>query len=248
MKKIFFSFLALLLIASSIGCQEKIDIDREKEAIEDVVREERIVLWTRDSARAEARWIREPTPRKYYMSAEGIDKLIGWSEVSKSGSDNMWRIEFTVDQFYNEWARQQGIKNVFKYFDERIEYFKEKDCLVNATIHSTAKNYISTNTSGKDLRFTDITPQFLKELKDFLERDWRDNLDFVKVGDSNFDINVYDNTALVFHETNWSAKYHGTPVHLDQTKILHLVKVEGKWKLDLMAIYQIPEKEDPDDD
>ena len=35
---------------------------------------------------------------------------------------------------------------------------------------------------------------------------------------------------------------------MDQTKILHLVKVEGEWKLDLMAIYQIPEEEDPDEE
>jgi hypothetical protein len=249
MKKIMFTVIALSLIAGSIGCQEKIDIEKEKEAIEAVIREERFTLITRDSSRAEATWIREPTPRKYYLSAEGIDKVIGWSEVSISDKDNIRRIEFTVDEFYNEWIRRQkGAMTVFKYFDERIEYFKKKDRLVNATIHSTAKNYISAYSKGKDLRFTDITPQFLKKLKDFLERDWRDNLDFIKVNDSNFDINVYGNTALVFHDTQWSAKYHGTPVYVDQTKILHLVKVEGKWKLDLMAIYQIPEDEDPDDE
>ena len=248
MKKIFFSFLALMLIVSSIGCQEKIDIEKEKEAIEAIIREERMALWTRDSARAEATWIREPTPRKYYMSAEGIDKVIGWSEVGKSDIDNVRRIEFTVDEFYNEWARQKGTMTVFKYFDECIEYYKKKDRLVDATFHSTAKNYISAYSKGKDLRFTDLTPQFLKELKDFLERDRRDNLDFVKVNDSNFDINVYGNTALVFHDTQWSAKYHGTPVYMDQTKILHLVKVEGKWKIDLMAMYNIPDKEEADDE
>jgi hypothetical protein len=31
----------------------------------------------------------------------------------------------------------------------------------------------------------------------------------------------------------------------EQKRILHLVKIKGKWKLDLMAIYTIPKKEEP---
>ena len=37
MKKIFYSILALLLIAGSYSCQEKIDIEKEKEAIKAVI-------------------------------------------------------------------------------------------------------------------------------------------------------------------------------------------------------------------
>jgi integrase len=79
-------------------------------------------------------------------------------------------LEFTVDQFYNEWTRRQkGTMTVFKYFDERIEYFKKKNRLGNATIYNTAKNYLSNYRKGKDLQFTDLTPQFLRKFKDFLE-------------------------------------------------------------------------------
>ncbi len=79
-------------------------------------------------------------------------------------------IEFTVDEFYNEWIRwQKGAMTVFKYFDERIEYFKKKNRLGNATIYTTAKNYLSGFRNKKDLRFTDITPQFLRQFKDYLE-------------------------------------------------------------------------------
>jgi integrase len=81
-------------------------------------------------------------------------------------------IEFTVDQFYNEWTRRQkGTMTVFKYFDERIQEFKKEQRPGNATIYNTAKNYLSNYRKGKDLRFTDITPQFLRKFKSFLEND-----------------------------------------------------------------------------
>lgn len=79
-------------------------------------------------------------------------------------------IDFTVDEFYNEWTRRQkGTMTVFKYFDERIEYFKKKNRLGNATVYTTAKNYLSGFRDKRDLRFTDITPQFLRKFKDYLE-------------------------------------------------------------------------------
>ena len=67
----------------------------------------------------------------------------------------------------------------------------------------------------------------------------------------NYNINVYDNTALVFHDAKWSGKYLGEEINFEQKRILHLVKIEDVWKLDLMAVYGIPQekeitKEDPD--
>ncbi|HEC42833.1 MAG TPA: hypothetical protein ENI20_08415 [Bacteroides sp.] len=79
-------------------------------------------------------------------------------------------IEFTGDQFYNEWARRlKGTMTVFKFFDERIQYFKKKKKPGNAAVYTTTKNCLSKFRKNKDLRFTDITPQFLNKYKDYLE-------------------------------------------------------------------------------
>ncbi len=81
-------------------------------------------------------------------------------------------IEFTVDEFYNEWARRQkGKMTVFKFFDERIQELKKDKRPGNATVYNTAKNYLSNYRKGKDLRFTDLTPQFLKKFKSYLENE-----------------------------------------------------------------------------
>ncbi|HEC44351.1 MAG TPA: site-specific integrase [Bacteroides sp.] len=78
--------------------------------------------------------------------------------------------EFTVEQFYNEWTRRQkGTMTVFKFFDERIQYYKKKNRPGNAAVYTTAKNYLSKYRKEKDLRFSDITPQLLKKFKDYLE-------------------------------------------------------------------------------
>jgi hypothetical protein len=57
---------------------------------------------------------------------------------------------------------------------------------------------------------------------------------------SNFTINVYDNTALVFHDSNHMIKDHEDESILKMRRILHMVKVDEEWKIDLMAMYFIP--------
>jgi hypothetical protein len=168
MKRIILSILAVCLIAGSYTCQETIDIEKEKEAIIAIIEEERAAYMDRNFSRYEATWKQESTSRKYYMSAKGITKLNGWSEIAK--------------------------------FDKPV--------VENAT--------------KADRENT--------------------NLEYL-----NFDIIVSSNTALVFHDSHWTGKYQGKELDAVQARILHLVKVGGEWKLDLMAMYRIP-KEEVDDD
>ncbi len=79
-----------------VGCQpqtavedEVVDVENEKEAIIAVIEEERAAFFDRDFSRVEATWIQEPTSRKYYMSAEGINKIIGWSNIGKAEKENI---------------------------------------------------------------------------------------------------------------------------------------------------------------
>ena len=69
--------------------------------------------------------------------------------------------------------------------------------------------------------------------------DWKDT----KVEYLKFKITVYGNTALVFHDSHWTGSREGEVLDVFQTRILHLIKVDGEWKLDLMAVYRIPDEE-----
>jgi ketosteroid isomerase-like protein len=161
MKKYLFTLIAFSLMAVA-SCQEKTDIEKEKETIKAVIEEERAAFFDKDFSRVEATWMHVSSSRKYYFTDEGITKLIGWSEI---GEGDKSFIENDVLQ-----ADYENINN---------EY-------------------------------------------------------------TNFEITVYGNTALVYHNAKWSGKYNGEEFSMAQARILHLVKVNRKWKIDLMAMGNIP--------
>jgi hypothetical protein len=74
MKKIIFSMFALSLIAGSIYCQEKIDIEAEKEAIKKVVQAALDALKAKSYDAEVATWAQTP-----YIVRRGI---VGWDSVS----------------------------------------------------------------------------------------------------------------------------------------------------------------------
>jgi hypothetical protein len=68
-----------------------------------------------------------------------------------------------------------------------------------------------------------------------------DQVENLDVEFSDYEFNFYDNTAMVFCTSTWTGKYRGEEVNLVQNRILHLVRINGNWKFDLMAIYRVPE-------
>jgi len=57
---------------------------------------------------------------------------------------------------------------------------------------------------------------------------------------SNYTINVYGNTALVLLDSNHNIKNQDEASTLKMRRILHLVKIDGEWKIDFMAMYFLP--------
>ncbi len=57
---------------------------------------------------------------------------------------------------------------------------------------------------------------------------------------SNYDINIYGNTALVLLDSNHNIKTQDEESTLKMRRILHMLKVEGEWKIDFMAMYFLP--------
>lgn len=57
---------------------------------------------------------------------------------------------------------------------------------------------------------------------------------------SNFTINVYGNTAMVFHDSDHMIKNQEDESILKMRRILHMVKIDDEWKIDLMGMYFKP--------
>jgi hypothetical protein len=68
---------------------------------------------------------------------------------------------------------------------------------------------------------------------------WKDYED-LKADFSNYEINVYNNSALAYHDIFWTGKYQGEEVGAEQKRALHLVKIGGTWKIDFIAQLTIP--------
>ena len=104
MKKYLFVLFAFSLLIG-VSCQEKIDIEKEKEAIKTVIEEERAAFFDRNFSRIEATWIQKSTSRKYYMGESGITKFIGWSEVGKTDKENIENEEL--------WGNYENLNNEY---------------------------------------------------------------------------------------------------------------------------------------
>lgn len=68
---------------------------------------------------------------------------------------------------------------------------------------------------------------------------WKDYED-LKADFSNYEINVYNNSALAYHDIIWSGKYLGDQVSAVQKRVLHFVKIDGIWEIDFIAQITIP--------
>lgn len=71
-----------------------------------------------------------------------------------------------------------------------------------------------------------------------------DNSENLNVDFSDYEINIYDNAALVICNSRWSGEYQGEKMDSEAKRILHMVKTDGIWKFDLMAIYSMPRREE----
>jgi len=71
-----------------------------------------------------------------------------------------------------------------------------------------------------------------------IERDWDEHPETAQY--SNYSINIYGNTALVLHDSEHRMTAQDEVSVLNMRRIVHLVKVDDEWKIDLMAMYFMP--------
>lgn len=70
------------------------------------------------------------------------------------------------------------------------------------------------------------------------EREWDESLEPARY--SNYAITIYGNTALVLHDSEHKINSPDEEDPLEMRRILHMVKLEGEWKIDFMAMYFLP--------
>lgn len=70
------------------------------------------------------------------------------------------------------------------------------------------------------------------------ERDWDEHVETVQYSD--YSINVYGHTALVLHSSEHMITDHDEESILHMKRIVHLVKIDDEWKIDLMTMYFMP--------
>lgn len=94
-------FLTAVIFTALSSCVEKIDIEKEKEAIKAVFELEKEGFFAQDLEVMAETWIQEPSSVKIFMSAEGQTKFEGWDAISKNSredvADTTWdRKQFTL--------------------------------------------------------------------------------------------------------------------------------------------------------
>jgi ketosteroid isomerase-like protein len=132
---------------------------------------------------------------------------------------------------------------------------KDKKAIV-AVIEAEKTAYYTQDLAGLDASWVQdassqklfLTSHGITELKGWdeihqnhieaIESDWNEHVETVQYSD--FSINVYGSTALVMHNSEHQITDHGAESILNMRRILHLVKIEDDWKIDMMAMYFMP--------
>ena len=80
MKKYLISLIVLVFLAGT-SCQEKIDIEKEKEAIKAVIEEETNAYFDRDFDRFAATYVQDETTIRLTAWKSGYGYIVGWEEM-----------------------------------------------------------------------------------------------------------------------------------------------------------------------
>ena len=65
-----------------------------------------------------------------------------------------------------------------------------------------------------------------------------------RVDFSDFQFNIYESNAWVIFKSTWNWSFKNEQQKVEQTRIMAFEKVNGEWKIKLMAIYEVPKETD----
>ena len=143
MKKIIFSILALSLIAGSGSCQEKIDIEKEKEAIKAVIENALNSAYAKDLAQKSKSFLQDESLIMCGGGKNGYTYAVGWEEV---GSD------------FKEWMENNPSPSTDKlqFTNYKIKVYKESAWAVyNLIVHNSEGEFLFKNIAIRFLEKVD---------------------------------------------------------------------------------------------
>lgn len=99
---------------------------------------------------------------------------------------------------------------------------------------SSRKMFLTTHGITEIVGWDDIHQHNIEAV----ERDWSEHVETVLYSD--YSISIYGSTALVLHDSEHQITDHGNESILNMRRIIHLVKIDEEWKIDLMSMYFMP--------
>ena len=88
MKKFIYVIMAMILVIC-ISCQEKVDVEKEKEAIKAVIEQEKDGYFEKDINKIESTWVQDATARKIYLFPDEYNYFNGWAEINLHDRENV---------------------------------------------------------------------------------------------------------------------------------------------------------------
>lgn len=120
---------------------------------------------------------------------------------------------------------------------ERIAYYnKDLSGLDDSWVQesSSRKLFLTTHGITEITGWDDIHQNHIEAV----ERIWDEHEETARY--SNYSISIYGHTALVIHDSEHMITDHGEESILNMRRIVHLVKLDDTWKIDMMAMYFMP--------
>ena len=103
MKKLI--LIATIIFLAGTSCQEKIDIEKEKEAIKAVIEQESKAYFNQDYVAMGETIVKEPSSVKMYMTQKGQFRYEGWDKINAQNqietSDTTWNRKLFKGRFLN---------------------------------------------------------------------------------------------------------------------------------------------------
>ena len=127
---------------------------------------------------------------------------------------------------------------------------EERDAYFDQDISRLEAIWIQESTSRRVFRSNDKLiildgwNEIYKNYKEGIDAEWWGESENFFANFSNYNINLYENSALVYHHIQWTGKIKDEVIDSKQERIVHFIKENGVWKFDFIAQLTIPaEKE-----
>ena len=89
-----FIFLVIISLLYFSSCEEKVNVEKEKEAIKNVFEQESAAFFNQDYVKMGGYYLNDPSTVKMFIGEKGIGRYDGWDKINiqnqKETSDTTW--------------------------------------------------------------------------------------------------------------------------------------------------------------